>query len=184
MPLSPTEAADTLRDISKTEQRSSTAYGYRTAAPHLILWGVVWAIGYGTTAAKLRWDPLWPLLVLSGSLGSFWIGWRMSRGRPKKAFDWRFGATFAAIVLFISAVFVVMPPRTDAQIGAFFPILVAFYYALIGIWTRGARMLIAGALLAILTLIGFLYLQNQFALWMTVVGGGGLILGGLWLRSA
>ncbi|SRR5665213_168794 len=184
MPLSPDEAADALRDISKTEQWSSTAYGYRMAAPHLILWGVVWAIGYGATAAKLRWDPLWLVLVLTGSLGSFWIGWRMSRGRAKKAFDWRFGATFVAVVLFISAVFVVMPPRTDAQIGAFFPILVALYYALIGIWTRGARMLIAGAALAILTLIGFLYLQSQFAMWMTIVGGGGLILGGLWLRSA
>jgi hypothetical protein len=57
------------------------------------------------------------------------------------------------------------------------------FYCLIGIWVRGARMLMAGMTLAALTLFGFFFLKQYFALWMAVVGGGGLVLGGFWLKS-
>jgi hypothetical protein len=183
MPLSREQAEDALRDVERATRRSTAAYGYRMTWPHLILWGVVWMIGYGTMAAKLRWDWLWPVLSLAGTVGSFWLGWTMSRAKSA-GFDGRYGATFLAIFFFVTALFVILPPTSDAQFGAFFPILVALYYALIGIWTRGVRMLVAGVALAALTLVGFLYLRQSFELWMTVVGGGGLILGGLWLRSA
>ena len=33
-----------------------------------------------------------------------------------------------------------------------------------------------------LTLIGFFYIGEAFPLWMAFVNGGGLILGGLWMR--
>ena len=32
------------------------------------------------------------------------------------------------------------------------------------------------------TLVGWLFLRNWFLLWSAVVGGGALILGGLWFR--
>ncbi|HEY5338917.1 MAG TPA: hypothetical protein VIJ85_11985 [Rhizomicrobium sp.] len=182
MPLTTEEAAAALKDITQTEQRSTAAYSYRMSSPHLILWGFVWLIGYGVMAAKIHWDPLWLVLSIGGSVGSFYIGWRMSN-RKQAGFDWRYTASFLVICGFISAILTVLPPQSDAQFGAFFPILVALYYALIGIWTRGLRMLFAGVALAVLTLIGFFYLRDVFDLWMAIVGGGGLILGGLWLRS-
>jgi hypothetical protein len=76
-----------------------------------------------------------------------------------------------------------MPPRTDAQVSAFFPILVALFYALVGIWVRGTRVLFAGFVVAALTLGGYFLLPQIFPLWMAVVGGGALIVGGFWLRS-
>ncbi|TQF39737.1 hypothetical protein UNPF46_12005 [Bradyrhizobium sp. UNPF46] len=33
-----------------------------------------------------------------------------------------------------------------------------------------------------LTLIGYVYIGEAFPLWMAFVNGGGLILGGLWMR--
>jgi hypothetical protein len=183
MPISPQEAAEALRDIAKTERRSVSVLGYRMTWPHLILWGVIWLFGYGAMAAGVTWDYLWATLAAIGTAGSFWIGYSLSRDQGKRM-DWRYGATFLAILLFVSAIFAILPPHSDVQYGAFFPVLVSLYYALIGIWTRGYRMLIAGALLAALTLIGFFYVREHFLPWMTVVGGGGLILGGIWLRSA
>jgi hypothetical protein len=181
MPVSQTEAADALRDIRDAERRSSSLYGYRLASPHLILWGVIWMVGYGTTYVRPGWSDLWLALVAVGLAGSFWVGARVKPGaRP----DWRYGATALAVGIFVVAVFAVLPPTRGAQSGAFFPILAALYYALIGIWTRGARMLIAGIVLLALTLFGFFYLPHQFLLWMAVVGGGGLVLGGIWLRTA
>jgi hypothetical protein len=44
-------------------------------------------------------------------------------------------------------------------------------------------MVLAGVVVAALTLIGFFGLPQYFLLWMAVVGGGALILGGFWLRS-
>jgi hypothetical protein len=183
MSLSREEAEGALRDVEQASRRSTAALGYRMSSPHLIWWGLIWLIGYGAMAAKITWDPLWPILSLGGTVGSFWIGWRMSRSKPA-GFDGRYGATFIAIFVFVTAIFLIIPPKSPEQFGAFFPVLVSLYYALIGIWTRGLRMLFLGTALLGLTLVGFFYFREIFQLWMAIVGGGGLILGGLWLRSA
>ncbi len=183
MPVSQNDAADALRDIDQTQQRSARLYGYRVASPHLIVWGVIWAVGYTASYFRPQWQAVWPALVVIGMVASFWFG---ARTQPQGAvkFEWRYAATFAAMAAFISAVFAILPPVTGAQTGAFFPILVGFFYTLIGIWCRGVRMLIAGVALVALTLFGFFYLQPYFALWMAIVGGGGLVLGGIWLKAA
>jgi len=183
MSLTPQEAAEALKDITRTERRSGASLGYQMAWPHLVLWGAIWAIGYGAMALHMKWDPLWGALSLAGTVGSFVIGYSMARGRTK-TFDWRYAASFFAVFAFVTALFVILPPKSDIQFGAFFPILVALYYALVGIWTRGLRMLILGVLLALCTLAAFLHARDQFMAIMAFVGGGGLILGGLWLRSA
>jgi DNA-binding MarR family transcriptional regulator len=68
------------------------------------------------------------------------------------------------------------------QAGAVFPLLVALWYALLGIWRRGMRMALLGLVLGLLTVAGYFWLAQYFLLWMAVVGGGALILGGFWLR--
>jgi hypothetical protein len=87
------------------------------------------------------------------------------------------------VFAFIAAVFVILPPSNDAQISAFFPTVVALFYCLIGIWTRGTRLVFAGIAVAALTLGGYFLLPQYFTLWMAVAGGGALILGGIWLRT-
>ncbi len=157
--------------------------GYHMASPHLILWGVVWLIGYGAMAAGVTWPYLWLVLSLSGSAASFAIGYAMSRGGAKQM-DWRWGATFLAIFLFISALFAIMPPQNDAQYGGVLPDpRRALLRARRNLDVRGLRMIVLGALLAMFTLIVFFHAREHFLFWMAGVGGGGLILGGLWLRT-
>jgi hypothetical protein len=85
-------------------------------------------------------------------------------------------------VVFVAGTFIVMAPHDPRQPAAFFPLVVAAGYAIMG--AMGAtRMLIIAAALAALTLGGFLELGNLFLPWMAVVGGGGLVLGGVWLRQ-
>ncbi|HEY1632792.1 MAG TPA: hypothetical protein VGF56_15855 [Rhizomicrobium sp.] len=183
MTISPQEAAEALKDITRTERRSGASLGYQMAWPHLVIWGVIWAIGYGAMALGVTWDWLWAVLSLTGTVTSFVTGYVMARSRTK-SFDGRYLASFFAIFAFITALFAILPPTSDIQFGAFFPILVALYYALIGIWTRGLRMLVLGVLLAAGTLAAFLHAREHFMPIMAFVGGGGLILGGLWLRRA
>lgn len=182
MPLSRTEAQGALRDLSTAERASAKAYGYRHASPHLFVWGAIWVVGYGANYFRPQWGAAWPALVLIGTIASFWIGVR-SKPEGVREYDWRSLATLLAVFAYIAALFVIMPPRNSMQISAFFPILVALFYSLVGIWMRGARMLIAGIVVAALTLGGYFFLPQYFLLWMAVVGGGAVILGGFWLRS-
>ena len=46
MSLSSKEAADTLSEVEDAARRSIRAFGYDRAAPHLMLWGTIWLLGY------------------------------------------------------------------------------------------------------------------------------------------
>ena len=124
MPITQIEAQEALRDIQQTGRASATARGYQRASPHLILWGVIWAVGYGLSYARPQYGLVWPALVVIGTIASFWLGWK-SKPAGAGGYDWRYGATALAVFLFITAVFAVMPPQSVKQLCAFFPILVA-----------------------------------------------------------
>lgn len=183
MTLSPNEAADALRDISSTERRSFSAYGYKSAAPFLILWGLLWMVGYGGTDLwPVQSGNLWLAVVVVGSVISTILGMRM---KPKAArrIDWRFFGTWVSALGFISSMLVVVGKVNDAQVGALIPLFFAWIYVVMGVW-MGWRFALAGIALAALTLGGFFYIHQHFLLWMAFVGGGTLIATGLWLRRA
>lgn len=183
MSLSPAEAQLALKDIARTEQRSAAYQHHRHSAPFLILWGVVWLIGYAATASAPAVSWAWAPLVAVGVIGSILLARRQS-GAETEAFGWRYFASFAAIAIFIYALVAIMSPITYNQMSALIPLVIGVYYAFIGLWTRGWRMLPLGLALIALTTLGYFMLPNHFLYWMAGVGGGGLILGGLWLRSA
>ncbi len=185
MSIPPQEAADALREIQQAQRDSAVAYQHQKFSPHLFLWGVIWMIGYAVNYARPGTNVVWLALISIGIFASFWIGFRTQpkRSGASKA-GWQYGTTALAIFLFITALFAILPPRSEAQIGAFFPILVALFYALIGIWTAALRIALLALVLAALTIAGYFWLPQYFLLWMAVVGGGALILGGLWLRRA
>ncbi len=175
------EAEQALREISKTERQSATTYGYRTASPHLIVWGVIWIVGYGLAYLKPAWSIVWPVLTILGLAISVGLGWKERyRAQP---FDWRYRATLLIVVLFTISILAILSPETPAQFSAFVPMLVAMFYCLVGIWTRGVRVLVTGIVLAVLTVSGYFWAREVFTLWMAAVGGGALILGGIWLRN-
>lgn len=182
MSLTPSEAQSALKDIEKTENRSAASRHGRFAAPHLMIWGVVWGIGYLAGAIEPLSTWIWLPLTLVGVSASFLIDRRINKGAVK-GFSWRYGASFVAITIFIVALFSVMRPREVNQIAAFYPLVIGLYYTFIGIWTKGWRMLPLGIALMALTIVGYWFLPDYFLYWMAAVGGGGLFLGGLWMRS-
>jgi len=94
----------------------------------------------------------------------------------------RYCAAAFAVFVYIAATFFVMAPVTNKQVATFIPLLVALIYVLRGIW-NGPRHIVAGIAIAALTLVGFVWLSSHFFLWMAAVGGGALILAGLWMRQ-
>ena len=197
MTLSPNEAADTLRGLAAVETRSRRVYGYRQSSPHLILWGVLWAIGYGLTEPwPQRAQAIWITIVAIGLAADFAISLSNASRKDTRAdrladptrpsavarLRWTFPAIALTAFAFIAATLAVMAPVSGRQIGAFIPLVLAASYAVIGLW-RGLRFIVAGAVIAGLTLAGFFLLPAHFAVWMAGVGGGALILAGFWFRG-
>ncbi len=179
MSLSPVDATAALRDATEVESRSSMLRGYQSASPHLIIWGVVWAIGYSASYLTPDYaNSVWPALVVLGVAAD--IVAIMADGKKKVRAEGMV-VLFATAVIFVGGTFAVMAPHDPRQVAAFFPLVVAAGYGIMG--AMGAtRLLIIGAAVAALTLGGFFTLGNLFLPWMAAVGGGGLVLGGVWLR--
>jgi hypothetical protein len=182
--LSTGEARSALKDIEKTENRTAASQHGRAAAPYLIMWGITWVIGYAVTASAPRLSWIWFALLAGGVVGSIILGVRQSRAYGRGGdFGWRYFGSFAMIAALIGALFAILPPLHHNQLSAFFPLVIGLFYAFVGIWTKGWRMLPLGLALMVLTVAGYFFLQQYFLYWMAAVGGGGLILGGLWMRS-
>src|ERR1700712_4659327 len=71
-PIDAHQAAQALKEADAAERRSAAVYRYQLAAPYLLMWGIVWILGYGGSG-------LWPRLArwvlvgpLPGGVGFFW----------------------------------------------------------------------------------------------------------------
>lgn len=182
MPVTNSNAAQSLDDIQRAQRRSAVAYGYQKASPHLIVWGFIWAAGYSATYFQPKANAgIWLFLVLLGISTDFWIG-RHTAAEGSNTHGWRFAASILAAFLFFVALFTILPPRSGLQVGAIIPIFFGLCYAMGGIWKRGIRFVLLGLAVWVLTLSGYFWVTQYFLLWMAAVGGGALILGGLWLR--
>lgn len=194
MTLSPSQASESLKDIEATERRSAQAFSYAKSSPYFILWGAIWMAGYAGSAALSSDHPFhfagafWTALDIVGIAGSMVIGYRQNRGQPADAEGRRKGmryfASLGVVVLFFIAAMAVIGPIAPIRQAAFFPLVIAMFYAIMGLW-GGTRFLVTGIGVTLLTLFGFFYLRDfaLFCYWMAAIGGGALVLAGLWLRK-
>ena len=179
MVVSRADASAALIDVAEAEARSATFRGYQSTAPHLIIWGVAWAVAYTISDLAPHWaNPAWFAIVAVATLGDILA----ARADRKTGSGAVVAGLFVIVGIFIGATFAVMAPTDPRQVGAFIPLVVAGGYAIMGLM-NAPRLLILGGALALLTLFGFFALPSHFLLWMAVVGGGSLILGGVWLRQ-
>jgi hypothetical protein len=179
MSVTQQDAAEALRLVHDAGTRSELLRGYQSASPHLILWGCVYFVAYAfgyfwPSQAGLPWIVLVPI----ASIGDVIIGKRDRTGG-----DWTiFPILFCTFLAFIIGTAFIMQPHDPKQMGAFVPLVVAACYIALGVGA-GKRIMYTGVALGVLTLFGFFALPAYFLLWMAVIGGGSLVLGGLWLRQ-
>jgi hypothetical protein len=196
------EAARALREVESIRMRSLQLRSYRYAAPHLILWGIIWVVGYGTTDlapryANLVWIALtllWIVLYVlsfarpdspgvSASTTASTSVRCIEEARVQRRYRLRFLGVAAVAGLMIVGTALIMQPH-GIEMTAYAPLLVASVYLGASVWGAGTRYAVVGLALAVLALPGYLLLSQYFLLLMAVVGGGALILTGLWFRKA
>lgn len=176
------EAIAALNDIEAVTRRVRQSKFYRISSSMMVLWGVLTAAGNLVTYlspvhARMAWIGVY-VLGIAGTLAV--AGLENARGTVR-AFDYR---VLAAYLLFFAFGFLwtaglqQMPPRL---LGVFWPTYFMLAYAIAGLWF-GLAFVAIGLGIAALTLIGYFFAGAWFDLWMAVVNGGGLVLGGLWMR--
>jgi len=181
--IDPTEAAQALNDIDEIVQRVRRSRTYDIASQMMILWGVlVFAGNIATFVSPRHGGFIWIGVNAIGALGAIAIIMFRFPGIGGRGFDARMTVAFLLFFAFgvlCSVVFGHFGPR---QMGAFWPIYFMLFYCLAGLWFGGAFIAI-GLAISALTLIGYFFITGgAFLLWMAAVNGGGLILGGLWMR--
>ncbi|HEY4077701.1 MAG TPA: hypothetical protein VGM26_12305 [Rhizomicrobium sp.] len=188
MSITPNEAAASLKEIERTGRRSASVRVYATSSPFLMMWGVIWMIGYGVSDLAPHYaDRVWIALLIAGVGGSALIGRiRAQAGNHHPGLNrhagLRFLACYMAFIVFVASTYALFGGARPEVQAAFIPMVVALSYTVWGIWI-GVRFLVTGIVVAALTMGGFFFLHDHFLLWMAFVGGGSLVLAGLWLKK-
>ena len=184
MTIESREAAAALSDIEDVVRRVRQSRIYQLASLMLIMWGALVFAGYlGSFWLPRYAGYFWVVLNVAGLAGSFAIS---AIGYPRtgvRTFDVRILIAFLLFFAFGFLCTSVLGQFTPRQMGAFWPIYFMLLYIIAGLWVGHAFVAI-GLGISILALIGYFFIGDWFELWMAFVDGGGLMLGGLWMRRS
>jgi hypothetical protein len=181
--IDPREAASALSDIDDIARRVRQSTIYNLASLMLVMWGVLTFVGYLVTYLSPRHAGYaWIAVYVAGIAGTIAISALNRERYGIRTFDFRM---FAAFLLFIAfGIFCNWFGHfTPRQMGTFWPIYFMLFYTIAGLWVGLAFVAIGLSIIA-LTLIAYFFAGNAFDLSMAFVSGGGLMLGGLWMRRS
>lgn len=181
MASSAEEAARALREIAEINARAAGFQDYQAESGQMVLWGFAYIIGFALTGLFTDYILLvWTLIVIIALIAGSSIARRTNPDIPGIA--WRYLALIGSILLLCVLINIVMWPLTPRQGAMLAPLFVATLYILRGVQLR-PRYLVIGVLLAVLSMVGFLWLDAWFWWWMAFAFGGTLAISGLWLRN-
>jgi hypothetical protein len=176
------QAVDALSDIDDVVRRVRQSRLYDLNSRIMVLWGVLVFAGNVATWLWPRYGGyIWITVNVLGVAGMAAIS-VMNYSRTRiRTFDFR---TLVVFVLFFAFGYFcanVLGHFTARQQGTFWPIYFMLFYTIAGLWF-GYAFIAIGLGITALTLIGYFFIGEAFPLWIAFVNGGGLVLGGLWMR--
>jgi hypothetical protein len=181
MNISREEAAESLQEIREVRSRIRNSIAAGSTPFHMILWGIIWFIGYlcshfldPNTAGRI-----WSVLAVLGSIGSGVMGYRLgSRYRlPVSGRIWKIWIFFFLYVFLWTWV---AWPLDVRQISLLIALYVMFAYVLLGLWLEQIITWV-GLVVSALGLIGYFLVPDIFYLWMAILGGGTLFGSGIYI---
>jgi hypothetical protein len=182
MTLDPNEAEASLDHIATIERRTRETLFYSRSGDVFIIWGCLSVIGN-----LLAWlEPehalaSWIVIDVVGSIATIVLMARRLPHRQRRRIQINWLASYVAFLVYGTLVLAELWPLSGRQIRAFWPTLVMFGYVLMGIW-MGRFLAVLGLIGMALILFGHYQLGPWFLPWNALVMGGGLIVGGLWLK--
>jgi hypothetical protein len=178
------QASEALADIDDIVRRVRQSRIYYLNSLIMVLWGVLVFAGNIATWLWPRYGGyIWIAVDIAGVVGLFAISVFSYSRMGVRTFDVRMLVTFLLFFGFGYFCANVLGHFTPRQQGTFWPIYFMLFYMIAGLWV-GYAFVAIGVGITALTLIGYFFVGGWFDLWMALVNGGGLILGGLWMRRS
>jgi hypothetical protein len=178
------QASEALAEIDEVTRRVRQSRIYNLASQMLIVWGALVFAGYlGSFWLPRYAGYIWIAANVAGVAGSFAISALTYPKNGIRTFDVR---TLIAFLLFFAFGFLctsVLGNFTPRQMSTFWPIYFMLLYIIAGLWF-GYAFVAIGLSISALALVGYFWTGPWFDLWMAFVDGGGLMLGGLWMRRS
>jgi hypothetical protein len=175
------QASEALADINAIARRVRQSRIYNLASLLMTMWGALVFVG---NIASFAWPRsagyIWIAVNVVGLAGSFAVSAFTYARTGVRTFDLR---TLMAFLLFFAfgIATCVLGHFGPRELGVFWAIYFMLFYTIAGLWV-GMAFVVIGVGISALTLIGYLLAGSWFEPWMAVVNGGGLVLGGLWMR--
>jgi hypothetical protein len=187
MNISPDEAEETLAAIQQITQKTRHAIASSGTFITLIVTGIVWLVGFLATqflsGAIVAY--IWTGMSILGSILGTLLGFRMAprlRNPSAGVAAKRAGTFWLLLILYAIAIILIARP-TDGKQATLFIVL----FIMIGQLSMGMLISFSSVWWALpitaLALVGYFLLPDYFYLWMAILGGGGMIAFGLYIRS-
>jgi len=178
------QASEALADINEIARRVRQSTIYNIASLMLVMWGALTFAGYLVSYLAPRYAGYGWIAVYVAGIGGWAVIGAFNRKRSGiRSFNIRMLVAFLLFIAFGIFVSVWLGHFTPRQMGTFWPIYFMLFYTIAGLWAGWMFAAIGLGIIA-LTLIGYFFLGSAFDLWMAFVDGGGLVLGGLWMRRS
>ena len=186
MNVSPTEAEEALAAIQAMMKKTRRAISNSGAYAFLFVWGVVWLLGFlGSQFLSQEISGYnWIILDSLGGILSAVIGIRMGRGVRSSSpvtSGKRIGIFWLLLFLYAAATVAISWPADGRQLAMYIILFVMVGWLAMGL-LLSFYAIWPGLILTALALIGYFLLPGIFYLWMAVLGGGGMIALGLYIR--
>jgi hypothetical protein len=176
------QASEALSDIGEIVRRVRQSQIYHLGSLIMILWGaLVFVANIATYLAPRYGGYIWIAVNVVGVACTLAIIASGYSGTGVRRFDFRMLVAYLLFFAFGHFCSTLLGHYTPRQQGAFWTIYFMLFYSMAGLWF-GYAFIAIGLGISALTLIGYFYIGEAFPLWMALVNGGGLILGGLWMR--
>jgi hypothetical protein len=187
MNVSTTEAEEALDAIQAMMQKTRRSFSSSGAYMFLIVWGVIWLLGFlGSQFLSLHIAGYaWMVLDTLGGILSAVLGIRMGRGVRRSSpttSGKRIAAFWLLLFFFCIAAVAVAWPADGKQLAMYIILFVMVGWIAMGLLLSFASVW-PGLIITALALIGYFQLPGIFYLWMAILGGGGMIVLGLYIRS-
>jgi CHASE2 domain-containing sensor protein len=186
MDISPTEAEEALDAIQSMTQKTRHSIASSGVHISLIITGIVWLVGFMATQflpgeiVPYIWIGVSILGAILGSVLSMRLGKRM-RSPTASATAKRIGTVWLLLGVYCLAAIAITWPLDGKQLT-----VLVVLFVLVGWLVMGLLLSITsiwpGLIIMALVLIGYFLLSDYFYLWMGILGGGGMIALGLYIR--
>ena len=187
MNISPSEAEEALSAIQIIMKKTRRTISSSGAYKFLIVWGIVWLLGFLNSQFLPNQiaGNIWMVLDILGGLISAFVGIRMNRGvRSTAPTDTgkRIGFFWLLLFLYCFAAIMVAQPIDGKQLAMFIILFVIIGWIALGLLLSFAPFW-WGLVLTAISLIAYFLLPNLFYLIMAILGGGGMIALGFFIRD-